>query len=112
MIKNSKITIYHKGLDKQTKLETWTPYNYTGWIFNGKNASVNKGYSNSNNIELRIPYEGNSIDISNIAIGDIVVKGKIIKKINTQHDLQDTYNITSIKNNSFGSEPHIHVGGM
>ena len=113
MITNSSLTIYHKdGLDVSTKLEKWTRYNYDKvWYFGGKGASINKGYDNANDVEIRIPY-GN-LDITKFALGDIIVKGTLDFDINTQKDLKnyDIYNITSIKNNTFGNNPHIHIGG-
>lgn len=113
MITNSSLTIYHKdGLDVSTHLEKWTRYNYNKvWYFGGKGASINKGYDNANDVEIRIPY-GN-LDITKFALGDIIVKGTLDFDINTQKDLKnyDIYNITSIKNNTFGNNPHIHIGG-
>ena len=113
MITNSSLTIYHKdGLDVSTHLEKWTRYNYDKvWYFGGKGASINKGYDNANDVEIRIPY-GN-LDITKFALGDIIVKGTLDFNINTQKDLKnyEIYNITSIKNNTFGNNPHIHIGG-
>lgn len=113
MITNSSLTIYHKdGLDVSTHLEKWTRYNYDKvWYFGGRGASINKGYDNANDVEIRIPY-GN-LDITKFALGDIIVKGTLDFNINTQKDLKnyDIYNITSIKNNTFGNNPHIHIGG-
>lgn len=115
MICNSEITIYHKGFDSTTKLEKWTRYNYqNAWFFGGKGATINKGYNNADNATVRLPYSKNkNLKPSNFTIGDIVVRGKITNDIETQEDLQDyeVYNITSIKNNDFGNNPHIHIGG-
>ena len=113
MITNSSLTIYHKGYDKTTRLETWTRYNYSNvWFFGGKGASINKGYDNANDVEIRIPYDEN-LSINNFAIGDIIVKGTLDINITTQEDLSnyDIYNITSINNNNFGNNQHIHLGG-
>lgn len=115
MITNSSLTIYHmSGLDVSTHLETWTRYNYDKvWFFGGKGASINKGYDNANDVEIRIPYDQNAnLDITKFAIGDIIVQGTLETNITTQEDLSDyqIYNITSIKNNTFGT-PHIHLGG-
>jgi len=115
MICNNSVTIYHmSGLDAITHFEVWTRYNYeNAWVFGGKGASINKGYDNANDIEIRLPYSKNdNLDVSNFAIGDIIVVGTLTQSINTQDDLKDylVYNITSIKNNNFGSK-HIHIGG-
>jgi len=114
MLTNSNITIYHKdGLDVTNHFEKWTRYNYDKvWYFGGKGASINKGYDNANDVEIRIPYD-TKLDINNFSIGDIIVKGKLDFDIQTQKDLKnyDIYNITSIKDNNFGNNPHIHIGG-
>lgn len=115
MIINSSLTIYHKdGLD-ENHLEKWTRYNYENvWFFGGKGASINKGYDNANDVEIRIPYDANDdLDATNFAIGDIIVQGTLDTNITTQEDLSGhlIYNITSIKNNNFGNNPHIHLGG-
>ena len=59
------------------------------------------------NAQLKVVSSGN------IAIGDIIVQGTITTDIDTQQDLSsyDIYNITSINNNNFGNNPHIHLGG-
>ncbi len=115
MITNSSVTIYHKdGLDIATRLEKWKRLNYDDvWFFGGKGAGINKGYDNANDVQVRIPYNKNEVDINDLAIGDIIVQGKLTTNIATQQDLKDylIYNITSINNNNFGSEPHIHLGG-
>lgn len=115
MITNSSVTIYHmSGLNPETRLETWTRYNYDNvWFFGGKGANINKGYDNANDVEIRIPYSDNELDFRNFSIGDIIVQGKIETDIETQQDLEDylVYNITSIKNNTFGIRQHIHIGG-
>ena len=112
MITNSSVTIYHKSLDATTHDEVWTRYNYdNAWFFGGKGANINKGYDNANDVEIRLPYNKNSLDINNFAIGDIIVKGALTTNIETQDDLPDFYNITSINNNNFGNNQHIHLGG-
>lgn len=116
MITNSKVTIYHNaGLDVATHAEIWQRYNYDeAWFFGGKGAGINKGYVEANNVEVRIPYGQNAdLDINNFEIGDIIVKGKLTTDITRQQDLKnyEIFNITSITNNDFGSNQHIHLGG-
>lgn len=116
MLINSSVTIYHKdGLDIATHLEKWTRYNYDKvWFFGGKGAGISKGYENANDVEIRLPYDSNdNLDINNFAMGDIIVQGTLTTDIETQEDLRDylTYNITSINNNNFGHNQHIHIGG-
>ena len=114
MITNASLTHYHKTLDETTRIEKWIRYNYENvWWFGGKGSSINKGYENANDVNVRIPYDKNDIDISNLAIGDIIVKGTIETDITTQQDLKnyEIYNITSINDNNFGINPHIHLGG-
>ena len=101
-------------LDENTNLEKWTRYNYDYvWFFGGKGAGINKGYDNANDVQVRIPYDKNNVSIDNFAIGDILVKGELNTNIETQQDLSgyETYNITSINNNNFGDNQHIHLGG-
>lgn len=113
MITNSSLTIYHKVLDEETRLEKWIRYNYSKvWFFGGKGASINKGYNNANDVDVRIPYNM-ELDVNNFAIGDIIVKGELHQEIATQQDIIncEIYNITSINDNNFGNNPHIHIGG-
>ena len=114
MITNASLTHYHKTLDETTRLEKWIRYNYAHvWWFGGKGSSINKGYENANDVNVRIPYDKNDIDISNLAIGDIIIKGTLDTDITTQQDLNsyEVYNITSINDNNFGINRHIHLGG-
>lgn len=115
MITNSKLTVYHKsGLDLVTRLEKWNRYNYDKvWFFGGKGAGINSGFENANDVQIRIPYDDNEVSIENFSIGDILVKGELDFDIDTQQDLEgyEIYNITSINNNDFGINQHIHLGG-
>ena len=114
MICNSSLTVYHKGFDNNM-LETWTRFNYANvWFFGGQGAGLNKGYENANDVSIRIPYGQNTdLTIGNFSIGDIVVKGTLDIDITTQADLKgyEVYNITSITNNTYGKNTHIHLGG-
>lgn len=116
MITNSSLTVYHNdGLDVATHFEKWVRYNYDNvWFFGGKGAGINKGYDNANDVEIRIPYKQNAnLNIGNFSISDIVIQGTLDIDITTQQDLNDylIYNITSINDNNFGNNPHIHLGG-
>ena len=115
MITNSSLTVYHNdGLDVATHFEKWTRHNYGKvWFFGGKGAGINKGYDNANDVQVRIPYDQNDVNINDFAIGDILVQGTLDIDIETQQDLDNylTYNITSINNNNFGNNQHIHLGG-
>ena len=111
MITNKAITYYHKTLDNN-KLEQWTKTVFDNvWVFGGKGSSINKGYDNANDVNVRIPMElVKNTDL--FKIGDIVaigIKGNITK----QSDLKgiEFYNITSININDFGNNPHVHLGG-
>ena len=116
MIVNSSVTIYHKnGLDVATHLEKWIRHNYEYvWFFGGKGAGIHKGYDNANDVEVRIPYDqNNGLDVKDFAVGDIIVQGNLDINITTQNDLNNylIYNVTSITNNNFGNNQHIHIGG-
>jgi hypothetical protein len=93
----------------------WTRYNYDNvWFFGGKGAGINKGYDNANDVQIRIPYDlYEDLDATNFKVGDILVQGTLDLDISTQQDLTNyiVYNITSINNNNFGNNPHIHLGG-
>lgn len=120
MLVNSSLTVYHKGLDEKTRLETWTRYNYGNenddkvWFYGGKGASTNEGYENANDVKVRIPYDINpNLNIQNFKIGDILVQGHLDLDIKTQSDLKycNFYNITSVVDNKFGNNQHIHICG-
>ena len=115
MITNASLTHYHKTLDETTRLEKWIRFNYKNvWFFGGKGSGINKGYENANDCNIRIWYEKNdNLNIANFSIGDIVIKGTLDTDITTQQDLNnyEVYNITSINDNNFGINPHIHLGG-
>lgn len=115
MLINNSLTIYHKRFDNVTRLEKWDRFNYDKvWFFGGKGAGINKGYDNANDVEVRIFYKlNNNLDVKNFSIGDIIVEGTLTQDIRTQQDLKnyEVYNITSINNNKYGTNPHIHIGG-
>ena len=115
MITNSDMTLYHKVLDTETRLEKWERYYIEKvWWYGGKGANTQKGYENANDVQIRIPYESNeNLNIANFSIGDIVCKGNIEKTITSQSELNgvEFYNITAISDNIFGSNQHIHLGG-
>ena len=117
MICNSSLTIYHKGFDNENKVEIWERFNYDNtWFFGGEGAGINKGYDNANDVNVRLPYDkNNELDITNFAIGDVIVQGTLNIDIDDPSELLNqgylTYTITSIVNNTFGNNPHIHIGG-
>lgn len=115
MITNNKLTIYHKELDDETRLEKYVRYNYPKvWLFDSHKATINEGYNDNDSVQIRIPYnENKNLNISNFAKGDIIVKGELKVDIDTQDDLKgyEIYNITGFNNNDFGNNPHIHIGG-
>lgn len=116
MICNSKLTIYHKsGYDVSKNFELWTRYNYdNAWIFKSTNAVRDEGFNNSNSIQIRLPYDKNILNVNNFAIGDIIVPSEVDFNIETQQDLEDydVYTITTINDNTFGKNKHIHIVGM
>ena len=112
MLVNSSLTVYHKISDNHDY--KWVRYNYDNiWWFGGKGASLNKGYENANDVQIRIPYDLNpKLDHNNFGIGDILVKGTIKTDITSESDIEsEYYNITSLNNNVFGNNKHIHIGG-
>ena len=115
MLTNSDMTLYHKVLDTETRLEKWERYYIEKvWWYGGKGANTQTGYENANDVQIRIPYEMNeNLNIADFSIGDIVCKGNIEKTITSQSELNgvEFYNITAINNNTFGKNAHIHLGG-
>lgn len=117
MLVNSSLTVYHKIEDNHDY--KWVRYNYGDksnnkvWFYGGKGASLNKGYENANDVQIRIPYDLNpSLNYNNFGIGDILVQGTLESDITSEEDIQDEYyNITSLNNNVFGNNKHIHIGG-
>ena len=115
MLVNSDMTLYHKVLDTETRIEKWERYYIEKvWWYGGKGANTQTGYENANDVQIRIPYDMNeNLNIANFNIGDIVCKGNIEKTITSQSELNgvEYYNITAINNNTFGKNAHIHLGG-
>lgn len=111
MLVNSSLTVYHKiEIDHDYK---WASHFYKNiWWFGGKGSSTNKGYDNANDVQIRIPYDLNpNLDYNNFGIGDILVQGEH-KDITSEQEIQgEYYNITSLNNNIFGNNKHIHVSG-
>ena len=111
MITNNSITYYHKVLDER-RLEKWIKYVFEKvWAFGGKGSSINAGYQNANDINVRIPIE-EAKNHGYFNIGDIIAIG-IQPDIAKQSDLNgvEYYNVTSVNINNFGNNPHIHLGG-
>ena len=107
MITKDIITLYHKVKGRN---ESWTKtVYYNTWAFGGHGDSLNKGLTEANDLQVRIPYSKNSIDIDNIKTGDLIYIG-LGEDITTSNDLSDYYTITSINNNNFGGTPHVHIG--
>lgn len=114
MITNTSLTVYHQEYDEDTRSNKWVRFNYPKvWFYGGKGSSTNKGYDNANDVQIRIPYSENNLDINNFKIGDILVKGTLTEDITTQQDLSnyDIYNLTSYNDNTFGNNPHVHLSG-
>lgn len=111
MLVNSSLTVYHKVEDNHDY--KWIRYNYEVWWFGGKGTSLNKGYDNANDVQIRIPYDLNpKLDYNNFGIGDILVQGTLESDITSGEDIQgEYYNIASLNNNVFGNSKHIHIGG-
>ena len=111
MLVNSSLTVYHKVVRNHE--DTWEKHFYKNiWWFGGKGSSLNKGYAEANDVQIRIPYDLNpDLDYNTFGIGDILVQGER-KDITNEEDIQgEYYNITSLNNNTFGNNKHIHVSG-
>lgn len=112
MLVNSSLTVYHKVSNNHDY--KWVRYNYDNiWWFGGKGSSLNKGYDNANDVQIRIPYDLNpKLNYNNFGRGDILVKGTINNNITSESDIEsEYYNITSLNDNIFGNNKHIHISG-
>lgn len=116
MIVNDSLTIYHKKYDELLRLDKWERHNYDNvWVFDNQTVNVNQGLTNANKVEVRVWYELNEgLDIKDISVGDIIVRGHLEKEIQTQQDLSnyEVYIVSSITNNTYGKSKHIHLGGQ
>ncbi len=121
MIVNNPMTHYHKTIDTNTRLEKWIRINYgtknnpTIWAHGGLGARFNKGFSEANDLQVRIPYSLNpETDINTFEIDDIIIIDEITDDIQTEADLiqYEVYKIRSITDNKFGNNPHVHLGCM
>lgn len=113
MIVNAPITVYHRGFNNVEKLETWQRYNYdNAWWFVSLSSTNNKEYQNDNKASVRIPYSCKP-NVNNFTFGDLLIKGKLDIDITTDRDLKDyqVFKISTINDNNFGSQPHIHLEG-
>lgn len=112
MLTNKKITYYHKAFNQQTRLEEWQKTVFEKvWLFGGKGSSINKGYENANDVDVRIAMEYVTNEMQ-FSIGDIIAVGEQ-PEIQKQTDLDgvEFYNVTSVNINNFGNSPHVHLGG-
>ena len=112
---NSSMTLYHKRLNKKTRIDEWDRYKIDNVMWQGgEGASINKGYDKANDISIWIPYDQNeNLDTIPFAIGDIIVQGIVKDEITKQSDLKvDNFNITSCIPNNYGSldMQHIFIG--
>ena len=111
MLVNTELTLYHYVQENGTYIR----HNYDKvWWNGGKGAGISKGYENANDVDVRIPYDMNkNLNANDIAIGDIIIKGKLLQDITSQQDLnqKDIYTITSILDSTFGLNQHIYLGG-
>ena len=111
MITNKTITYYKKSLGND-RLPVWTRYVFENvWVHSTHGSNVNKGFENSNSINVRIPMEEIN-DRSIFDIEDIIAIGEY-GDITQQNDLQgkEFYNVRNVTINDFGNNPHVHLGG-
>lgn len=113
MVTNASLTIYHHD-KKDARNPKWVKQGpFKIWWYGGKGASYNKGLENSNDVKIRLWKDINDLSNLEVSVGDILVKGDTNKEISIQSDLKDyeTYNVTSIIDNNFGINKHIHIEG-
>ena len=113
MITNADITVFHLIKDEDSRLEKWKRFNYEKvWWFEKDTITESNGFRDNNSLDIRIPYREN-LNIKNFSKGDIVLKGLIEKDIQSSSELSEynIYTVTSLTNNVFGSNKHIHIKG-
>ena len=107
------ITIFHLEYDEeQNEKYVATYFSNVSWQ-GGIGASINKGFVEANDLEIRIFHKDNlDLDTKAIHIGDIVAKGKITKQIKSKGELNEVFNITTIIPHKRGSiaTNHIYIG--
>ena len=113
MITNADITVFHLVKDEKTRMEKWKRFNYKDvWWFEKDSVTEINGFKNNNSLDVRIPYRLD-LDIENFSKGDLILKGLVDKDIQSSSELSEynVYTITSLMNNNFGSNKHIHIKG-
>lgn len=111
MIVNGDITVYHSTYDEEARCTKWhNKYYKNVWYYVRKGAVLDG--NNSNDIQVRIWYNLNdNLNITDFAIGDKIVVGNNLADINDiPNEIQFT--ITSITDNQFGLNTHIHLSGV
>ena len=110
MLTNTDVTIYAREYDSASRNDTWKrTYIPAAWWFKNEKASITTdGLKKADVYTVRIP------DISvSLQKDDYIVKGKSDIEMRTVKDLADVEKtrVTSVNYNTFGSNPHIKVGG-
>lgn len=107
------ITVFHLTYDEEQNEEyVATYFSNVSWQ-GGIGASLNKGFIESNDVDIRIFHKDNQdLDNKKIYVGDIVARGIITKKIKTKSELEEAFNVTSIIPHKRGSiaTNHIYIG--
>lgn len=114
ILRTEGISIYHKFLDTETRLEKYeTLYIPHCWYFIKQGSVIEDGIVKTDSVDVRIPLEYlNKNQIEKIAIGDLIKIGKPEKSILTKSEIKgNTFNISSITNNNFGKNAHLHLEG-
>lgn len=103
MITNTDMTLYHKTLDENTRLEKWVRFYIENvWWYGGKGVSTQKGYENANDVQVRIPYGSNYIfNVDNSMIEQNIkgnmLTGKLTIKLSDDKSSDYTLDITKFE---------------
>lgn len=104
-----EITIFHYENEK------WAKKYYKGVFQGGLGASLNKGLDKANDVKIWLFYSKNDqLNIKDIHINDVIVKGRVEKDIKILSDLNEyeTFNIMTLIDKDYGSYDmqHIFIG--
>lgn len=108
MITNADITLYHKGYDPQTRLDTWAHTQYPKVNWHGHQAATvsDKGLSTADAYTVRIP----TAQAVLIAIGDIVTRG-LLCEADPKRAKGPSFVVTSVADNRRGTLCHWKIEG-
>lgn len=102
MLTNADLTLYHKGYDPATRLDTWARTQYSGVNWYGKQAAAvsDNGLITADEITVRIP----TTEPLEAAVGDIAVRGlRDEADPKAAQQAAESFIVTAVRDNRRGS---------